>query len=82
MIVVKVELWPHGDKDKAVLLGVGSIANLNTGTETTGEYAAVLMHKGGREWKRGKVTGFKRKKLLAWDLVYLALKALIGDRHQ
>jgi hypothetical protein len=32
-------------------------------------------------WKRGEVRGFDRKRKGAWDLLYLALRAIVGGRN-
>jgi hypothetical protein len=32
-------------------------------------------------WRRGTVSGFKRRQKGAWDLLYLALKDAVGDRN-
>lgn len=32
-------------------------------------------------WKRGKVTRFNRRTRGPWDLVYLALRAVVGGRN-
>ena len=32
-------------------------------------------------WKRGRVDGFNRRQKGAWDLLYLALRNLVGDRN-
>ena len=84
MIVIKVELWPHGDSSKARSLGIGLITNDNTGNGTSGNYFVELLTAGqqSRKWKSGKVKQFPRKKLLAWDLIYRALHATIGDRNK
>lgn len=81
MVVVKVEIWPHGDESKARPLGVVMISNDGTGDTTKGNYDVVASHAGkyyGKRkepYKKAKVTGFPRTwspyKLVAW-----ALKAL------
>ena len=81
MIKITVELYPLGlDKGKK-MLGEGYIANDLTGTFTKGNYRARLNDAGGRKWKESQVKNFQRKKYLAWDLVYLALKEALEDRH-
>jgi hypothetical protein len=35
----------------------------------------------GRKWKSAGITCFPRKRLLAWDLLYLALEKLVGNRN-
>lgn len=41
MLIVKVELWPHGDGDRAQELGRMAIANVG-GTDTRGDYTVHL----------------------------------------
>ena len=95
MIVIKVEMWPHGDASKAYPLGSAFIANEGRtpaeeflhafgealGTSTRGNYKCRFMDRAGRLWKACRVTNFPRKKLLAWDLLYRALREAIGDRN-
>jgi len=83
MIVVTVELWPLGDESLKRHLGIAVIANDATGTPTIGNYR-VVFSKAGRpkaEWRRAAVSGFPRKRLGAWDLLYRCLKVAVGDRN-
>lgn len=84
MIVLKIELWPHGDSSKARSLGLGIIVNEGTGDPTHGNYFVSLRSAGkqARKWKEGKVAMFPRKRLLAWDLIYRALHATISYRNE
>lgn len=80
VIVVYLEIWPGGDKSKAQRIGTG-IIGLVSGTQARGNYATYFSTRDGkREWKRGEVYDFPRKRLLAWDLVYRALHNLLQDR--
>jgi len=81
MLVVKIELWPHGDRSQAQVLATGAVVNTGEGTPTRGEYRVTLFDKAQRVWKTGKVKDFPRKRLLAWDLLYRALKNMLGDRN-
>jgi hypothetical protein len=36
----------------------------------------------GRPWKSGILTGFPRKRLLAWDLLTRALYYVLGNRNR
>lgn len=82
MIVVRVELWPLGDKTKARCLGEAEIENVG-GDMTTGHYAVRLLKWGAgrRTWKSGKVLDFPRVKLGPWDLLYRALAAVVHGRN-
>ena len=82
MIVLQMQMWRHGDPNQMTILGEAKIINTGTGTDTDGHYIFKLAGKNGRPWKKGVVTGFPRKRLLAWDLLYRCLKEVIGDRNQ
>lgn len=75
MLYVRIELWPHGDKDNAKLLGEARIANTGKGTLDKGEYMYKVTGVNGAKLRdgMGHLTGFPRKKLLAWDLLYRIL---------
>ncbi len=89
MIYVRIEMHPRGDKSRARLLGEMHIANDGTGTETTGNYMAILTRalskssEGNRvrAWKQARVAGFPRKRLGPYDLLYRVLKATVGTRN-
>lgn len=79
MIVVKIEMYPGGDKTKKYPLGVIIITNDGTGTAKEGNYDVALSHAGvyvNRKgiWKKGKVRGFPRK-LSPYHLLARALRA-------
>jgi hypothetical protein len=79
MVVVKIELWPHGKKEEARDLGVLMISNDGTGTAGVCSYDVSIGH-GGKywgkpgAWKRGKVHGFRRQ-LSPYHLLARALDA-------
>jgi hypothetical protein len=80
VIVVKVELWPHGDESKARPIGQIAIANDGTGTAESGNYNVVLAHAGrfyGRKgaWRRGRVTGYQRIRQSPYHLLAMAMRA-------
>jgi len=84
VIVVRVELWVGGNPNNVHTLGLAKISNDGSGTATSGNYVAEL-YTGGmspRKWKLGAVKGFPRKRLLGWDLLYRALRELVGDRNR
>jgi len=84
MVVVKIEMWPHGDESKAYPLGKIEIANDGTGDAQSGNYDVTAFHAGifygkRREpYKTGRVVGFLRR-LSPYALLAKALKA-IGER--
>jgi hypothetical protein len=93
MIVVKVELWPKGDANRAKTLGVASICNVG-GDLALADYECrlfkwrdktveklVLKPLAKDTWKRGRVEGFGRITQGPWDLLYRTLAVLIGTRN-
>lgn len=82
MIVIRVELWPFGDKTKARHLGTALIAN-DGGDRRTGHYWVKLFSRGKRKrlWKEGVVADFPRLRLTAWDLLYRSLRNILGSRN-
>lgn len=83
MLVIKVELWPQGDSNRAVSQGYATITNDASGTLTVGNYrVAISQRDGNRPWKEGQVKGFPRKQLGAWDLLYRALREMVGERNK
>lgn len=87
MIVVKIELWKHGNENNKVELGRMYLANNMTGTKTHGNYNAATTRKGEERppWSLGKVSqptrvgevvGYPRKSKSPWVLVQMALAAL------
>lgn len=83
MLVIKIELWPGGDARRATSLGYASIVNDTFGTLAEGNYRiAISQRDGKRPWKEGWVKGFPRKRLGAWDLLYRALREVVGERNR
>jgi hypothetical protein len=80
MIVVSMDMWPHGFEDAKYPLGSARIWNTG-GTHSIGEYKFELFDKAGRSYKKGEIKGFPRLKLLAWDLLFRVLKAALGMRN-
>ena len=80
MIIVTVELH-NAITGKRKVLGTLKIANDATGDARTGHYVGELRGANGRVLETCRVRGFPRKRLLAWDLVYRALRAMRGDRN-
>lgn len=42
MLVIKIELWPHGDESKKEDMGTAHIWNDGTGTRTSGNYGIKI----------------------------------------
>ena len=88
MIVIRIELWPKGDKGMARLLGEGHIANVG-GDLDYGNYRVSLLRSPeyakasnvGKPWRRGEVSHFPRRRLGPWDLLLRALVATVGARN-
>lgn len=87
MIVVKLELWPGGDKDRAIDLGSAAISNESDLAEIS--TYSVRIFKGaayskypGDVWRRGEVKKFPRRdqRWGPWELLALALESTLGDR--
>lgn len=90
MIVIKMELWPRGDESRKRDLGVAHIANVG-GDEELGNYEVTLFkaaeysaRDAGGIWRCGVVTGFPRasKQHGPWDLLFRALKGIVGPRNR
>lgn len=81
MIVVRVEMWPHGDSAKARLIGCLWIDDDGTGTEQIGSYSVAASHTGEYlerrkdVWKEGRIERFVRR-LNPYRLVAAALRAI------
>ena len=80
MIIVTIELHGAVSLTRKVL-GTLKIANDGTGTAATGNYTAELRGANGRVLETCRVRGFPRKRRLACDLVYRALRAMRGDQN-
>lgn len=83
MIVLRMELWPQGDRSRARLLGLATITNKDTGNQQRGDYRIEFSKQGGNgTWMTGEVRDFPRKRLGAWDLLYRALHAIVANRNR
>ena len=83
MIRIRVELLVRGNPNNVINLGTAYITNDATGTLSSGNYDVRLSKKGmpNSTWKKGRVTGFPRKRLGGWDLLFRALQVCVGDRN-
>lgn len=83
MIRIKIELVPFGIESEKRGIGHITIENDGTGTKTNGNYNVKLskIRLPNQLWKNGRVEGFPRRKLGAYDLLYRSLKNIIGDRN-
>lgn len=82
MIVIRVEMWPGGDRARAYPLGSAHIINDGTGTRTRGNYIVKLFGKQDRPLEpAGAVARFPRAAMHVWDLIYCCLRATRGRRN-
>ena len=81
MLRVTIELVPWGMESQKRTLATADIINDGSGTKSSGNYNFRLDDKAGRVWKSGRVEGFPRKRLLAFDLLFRALNNVIGERN-
>lgn len=84
MLVVTIEIWPLGNEENKRHLGTAKIWNTGTGTMTRGNYKATLsqIKRPNCVWRSGNVKDFPRKRLGAWDLMFRALRNIIGERNE
>lgn len=79
MLVLKIELWPHGDRKRSKVIATGIIVNDGTGDLKTGNYDCIFAdgpdYLDSLDAKMVRVEGFERTKKSVWQLVYNALTA-------
>jgi hypothetical protein len=82
MLRITIELLPHGSEAKKRYLGTIEIANTG-GTPTRGNYRVRLSKrdKPNQVWKEAQIANFPRRRLGAYDLLYRALAAVVGERN-
>lgn len=87
MIVVHIELWPHGDESRKRSLGRATIALTGVTPDcSVGRYDVRLYTWAGatgktRVWRRG-VCAHRRLIHGPWDLLFRALLSLVGARNK
>ncbi len=88
MIRITIEMVPFGDEKRAYVMAQGIIHNDGRGTKARGNYGAAISRVshfrplvGGGWWKEGKIKDFPRTRLGVWDLLYQALRELVGERN-
>jgi hypothetical protein len=87
MVKVTIELCPYGSEENKEVLGTIYISNDGTGTRENGNYNVKIdnehiKRKTGIEVEHlYRVESFPRLNLGAYDLLYRALKAVVGDRN-
>ena len=82
MIVVRVELWPGGDRRRSRELGRMTLANRadHPAHPKRGNYHVKLMRRGteNRVQRTASVEDYPRESYPVWELVQRALVALRG----
>lgn len=85
MIRVTVELIPKGDESRKFHLGTAEIRNRGGGrTDPRGIYSYRFSKRGlpNSSLCTGTIDGFPRKRFLAWDLLFRALRDAFGERNE
>jgi hypothetical protein len=81
-LTATIELNKYGTAKYLVGIGVIRISNDGTGDHTRGNYDVTLYKRGSKGvWRTGKIRDFPRKSLGPYDLIYRALKIIVGDRN-
>lgn len=95
MIVVKIEMWPHGDEDRRREIGRMYLANVG-GTAERGDYLVTVNRRGdqschlqgdgaggasvvGNVTRQGEVKDYPRLSYNVWRLITRALKACFPE---
>jgi hypothetical protein len=91
MIVVKVELWPYGDRSKAKELGRTYIANVG-GSLTRGNYEVAVCKKGTTECplvsdkikaaRTGEIKNYPRLTYNMWRLIIRSLLSAFPEEKK
>ena len=88
MIRITVELISSISPNRSKILGIAEISNdLHTSLETDGKLGSYNIKlskwypKLNETWKSCRIENFSRRKLGSWDLLYLALKKMVGYRN-
>ena len=87
MVVVKIELWPHGNESEARQIGEARISldsQSHDPNQNSADYQVELRHAGhywGKpgNWKSGRLKNHHRD-LSPYHLVMRAIAACLGDR--
>lgn len=90
MLVVKIELWPRGDRTKSREIGRTYIANVSGGGKRA-DYEVAVCRKGSNKCplvpnrpaikaaRRGEVKDYPRLSYNVWRLVIRALKSAFPE---
>lgn len=88
MIRITIEMVPLGNEKRAYVMARGIIGNDSSGSVARGSYNAAISRVSHRRplntggwWKIAKIEDFPRTRLSVWDLLYRALRELVGERN-
>ena len=80
MLVLKLEIWPRGDEDRAKEIGRTYITNDGSGSTRRGNYDACVCRRGTRRpppggtfTREGRVEMYPRRSYNVWRLIIRAL---------
>lgn len=86
MLVVKVELWRHGNENDVTEIGRLYVINDGTGTKERGNYELYLCRRGTTERPpdgvytgKGRIKDYPRKSYPAWELIRRGLNKLLKN---
>jgi hypothetical protein len=83
VLVVKLEVWKHGNPSDVEQIGDVRIINEGTGTPERGNYRFEVKYSGAYwgkpgSWKAGRVAGYDRKGVSPYHLVLAVLERAFG----
>jgi len=78
MVVVTIEMWPQGKKEKAYKMAEAVLTNDGTGTKSIGHYDCIILDKKGKKVKRTRVAGFPRTRVSVWILLLRMIQQTYG----
>jgi len=83
MIVVKIELWPLGDKSRSKEIGRMYVTNDGSGNVDRGNYTVAVCRRGSTErtkpTRTGSVSNYPRQSYNVWRLILRALKSAFPE---
>jgi hypothetical protein len=94
MLVVKIELWRHGDPKQVTEVGRMYIANNGTGTADLGSYEAAVCRRGTskvpqpispsgpKATRSGRVDAYPRRSYNVWRLIARALLSAFPEERE
>lgn len=80
MLRIEIKYWPGGDESKEELIGTADITKDGTGDEHLDNYSIMMGGLGAKTIHKCRVKRFPRHRSV-WELLYLVLRELVGDRN-